>query len=78
MKRVVVDFKCIAVEGCHQPEQPVIYIVAPSDIHRRDILFTAFANWDNAVNEKKSHTGMHIMEILLETGINGLDSKEQS
>lgn len=64
--KIEVDFKSIAVEKSHQPAQPVIYIVGPKSVHRRDISFEAFTNRMDAVEAKGS--GEHIMEIILKTG----------
>ena len=68
-KQIPVDVRCIAVDGCHVPAQPVIYAVVWSGVHARDFDFVAYTSEQDAVKDKQANPGMdlQVIKLLLET-----------
>ena len=70
-KQVIVDCDITHAERYCQPPQPLIYLVAPSCMHRRDFDFRAFTNYDEAIKERRRRldareSHIQVMTLILD------------
>jgi len=67
---IEVDCETTHIDRCCQPPQPLIYLVAPSGMHRRDFDFCAFTNKWDAIKERQKRldnrqSHIQVMTLIL-------------
>jgi hypothetical protein len=74
--QVMLDCDITYAEQCCQPPQPLIHLVAPTSMHRREFDFRAFTNYDEAIKERRRRLDAHeshiqVMTLILDQDGNG-------
>ena len=81
--QVMVECDISHIERYCQPPKPLIYLVAPSDMHRREFDFRAFTNKDEATKERRRRldareSHIQVMTLILDQDGNGDQVKPET